>query len=140
MDHRRGVDSNPYHQIPIPTLNVPSSSDEDTGTYHRPSPSLNYITRSRTPTGDYGKDMKPGRMASLDGVEYSEEGLELYRVSTAPSPARLLPVQTQGRSVRKLAKMGISVADQAAKGIPSQSVGHGGSRFGALKSLFKGKS
>lgn len=137
MGHRRGAESNPYHQFAIPTLNVPSSSDEDSGTYHRPSPSLNYITRSRTPTADYGDSLKPGRMASLDGVEYSEDRLELSRVSTAPSPVRPPP---PGRSARKLAKMGISVVDQTNKGAPVQSLGHTGGRFGVIKSLFKGKS
>lgn len=148
LGHRPTAEMSPYYQLPIPTLQVPSSSDvEDDYVYNISSQSQNYIARSRTPTNDYENDVKVGmgmsRIGSLDGSEYGEGefGSPLYRVSTAPSAARLPPAQAQGRSAKKLSKMGISVADQVVRNaVPPQTSTHGGRRFGAFRSLFKSKS
>lgn len=138
------TDTNPYHQQSIPTFSV--SDAEDDYVYQPSSPTEIYISRSRTPTGDRELDPKASltvsRMASLDGMGYVDDefGSPLYRVSTAPSPAaRLPPIQAQGRSAKKLSKMGISVADQAGINVlPPQVTVHSGKRFNAIRTFFKG--
>lgn len=146
LGHQRS-DATPYGQFPIPTVNVSSSSNaDDDHVYHKTSPSQGYLGRSRASTADHenGTETNPSisRMASLDGIEYDDDdfGSPLYRVSTAPSPVpRLPPAQAQGRSAKKLSKMGISVADQAGRGaLPPLAPVHGGKKFSAFKSFFKG--
>ncbi|KXN87353.1 hypothetical protein AN958_08905 [Leucoagaricus sp. SymC.cos] len=146
LGHRR-TEASPYHPTPIPTLSV-SDAEDDTG--YRPSSSTQNISRLRTPTGDreHGPTggLSIGRMASLDGMAYVDDdfGSPLHRVSTAPSPAaRLPPIQAQGRSAKKLSKMGISVADQAGIGLNGnvlapQVPAYSGKRFGVIRSFFKG--
>jgi hypothetical protein len=136
------ADSNPYYQQPIPTLSV--SDAEDDHAYQPSSATETYILRSRTPTGDRDIDPKAsftdGRMASLDGMGYVDDdfGASLYRVSTAPSPAaRLPPIQAQGRSAKKLSKMGISVADQAGINVLPPGTAHSGKKFNPFR-FFKG--
>ncbi|KAF5351609.1 hypothetical protein D9756_007496 [Leucocoprinus leucothites] len=136
----RQAEVNPSHPQPIPTLSVSDAEDD----YVYQPPSLT-ISRSRTPTGEreneHKTNMTLNRMGSLDGIGYVDDdfGLALSRVSTAPSPAARLP-PSQGRSMKKLSKMGISVADQAAMGgvLPQQVAAHSGKRFNALRSFFKG--
>ncbi|KAJ3562419.1 hypothetical protein NP233_g9587 [Leucocoprinus birnbaumii] len=141
MGYRRADTIPTYHQ-PIPTLNV--SDAEDNHVYQPSSPTENYISRSRTPTGEREFDKATAsisRMASLDGMGYTDDdfGSALYRVSTAPSPApRLPPAQAQGRSAKKLSKMGISVADQAGIGVLPPQPPPPAKKFGVFKSFFKG--
>lgn len=122
LGHRR-TEASFCEQNSVPTVHLLSSSvaDDSMMHHHKTSSSQGYYTRSITSPPGYQNDVTKGiRMASLDGVDFDKGdhlGIPLCRVTTTPTPVpRLPPAQTQGRSAKKLSKMGISVADQAGRG------------------------
>lgn len=142
MGYRR-TEASPSEQNSVPTVDLLSSSvtDDNMIHQHKISSSQGYHARSITSPPGYQNDGTRGlRMASLDGVDFDKSdhlGVPLCRVTTTPTPVPRLPLaQTQGRSAKKLSKMGISVADQAGRGaIPPPA--HSGKKFINFRYFFK---